>query len=142
MKGGVMVASVKVFFQEVRAAYEETAVRLDLIGPEESQDVIPVSSYRVRELAYEVHLDVREGGVDTQVKVETDAIFLTMDIEELALSLNVVERRGGFSRSARNLKQLKKSLVGQVGYVELLHPLLSGGKAEKVMLEAGARRWR
>ncbi|MBT2675203.1 hypothetical protein J7E95_31250 [Streptomyces sp. ISL-14] len=141
-KGDVMVPSVKVFFEEVRGAYEETAARLGLVGPEERKDVIPVSSYKLGELAYEVQLDPREGSVSTQVKVETDAIFLTMDIEELALALNVVERRGGFSRSARNLKQLKKSLMGQVAYVELLHPLLSGGEAERVMLQAGARRWR
>ncbi|KUO22051.1 hypothetical protein AQJ91_05535 [Streptomyces dysideae] len=126
----------------MRAAYAETAARLDLIGPEEGRDVIPVSSYKVSELAYEVQLDVREGTVDTDVKVETDAIYLTMDIEALALALNVVEKRGGFSHSARNLKQLKKSLTGQVGYVELLHPMLSGGEAEKVMVQAGARRWR
>ena len=137
-----MVPSAKVFFQEVRAAYAETAARLDFVGPEERQDVIPVSSYKVNELAYEVLLDIREGTVATQAKVETDAIYLTMDIEALALALNVVEKRGGFSRSARGMKQMKKSLAGQVVYVELLHPLLSGGKAEKVMLQAGARRWR
>lgn len=137
-----MVPPVKIFFQEVRAAYAEAAVRLGLDGPEEAVDVIPVSSYRLAELAYQVQLDIREGTVGTIVKVETDAIFLTVGIEALALVLGVAEKRGGFSRSARSLKQLKKSIVGQVGYVELLHPLLSGGKAEDVMLQAGARRWR
>lgn len=44
-----MVPSVKVFFQEVRAAYAEAAMRLGLDGPEEAEDVIPVSSYRLAE---------------------------------------------------------------------------------------------
>lgn len=92
-KGDDVTPTAKVFFQEVREIYAETAVRLELMGPEESQDVIPVSSYKLRELAYEVLLDTREGDVGTQVKVETDAIFLTMDIEALALALNVVEKR-------------------------------------------------
>ncbi|MFD7698417.1 hypothetical protein [Streptomyces sp. NPDC059805] len=137
-----MHPSVKEFFQEVRAAYSGPLIRIGLDWPEETHDVMPVSSYRARELAYDVFLDVREGTVGTAVKVVTDDIYLSIDVEALALALEIVEKRGGFSRSARSLKQLRKSLEGQAAYVEMLHPLLRDGEAERVVTQAGARRWR
>jgi hypothetical protein len=58
--------------------------------------------------------------------------------------VGVVDKRGTVSFSARNLKQLKKSLVGQRAFIEPVHPLLSGDleSAMRLMRAAGAREWR
>ncbi|MEU6380464.1 hypothetical protein [Streptomyces sp. NPDC046909] len=136
------VPKARFFFEEVRAIYGEVADRFQLSGPVEKEWVVASSRYSVGELVYAVMLDRREGSVVTSVEVNSDSIFLSMELEDLAMALGVVDRRGGFSESARSQKQLKNSLLGQVVYVELVHPLLSEGKAEAVMIQAGARRWR
>ncbi|MEU6380466.1 hypothetical protein [Streptomyces sp. NPDC046909] len=138
----MVVLSSKFFFREVCAVYEEVAQSLHLSGPDESEDYMPSSEYRCGELLYAVNLNQRAGLVSTTIRVDKKSIALSMDIEEFALSVGLVERRGGISTSARSQKQLRKSLLGQVAYVELVHPLLSDGKAEEAMLQAGARRWR
>ncbi|MFF1303101.1 hypothetical protein [Streptomyces sp. NPDC058307] len=55
-----------------------------------------------------------------------------------------MDKRGTVSFSARNLKQMKKSLVGQRAFIEPVHPRLSGDleSAVRLMRAAGAREWR
>ncbi|MDV9176639.1 hypothetical protein R6V09_41750 [Streptomyces sp. W16] len=138
-----MVPSTKSFFEEVRAAYAETAAALGLSGPVETTLVLPVSAYKGGGLEYEVALNFREGGVGCGVSFDVDPVItLTVDIEPLAIAAGVVEKRGGISYSARNLKQLRKSLVGQAGYVQRVHPLLTdAATTEDLMRRAGAREW-
>jgi hypothetical protein len=65
-----------------------------------------------------------------------------VDIEPLAIVTGVVEKCGGISYSARNLKQLRKSLLGQADYVQRVHPFLNDtATAEDLMRQAGAREW-
>ncbi|WP_427168388.1 hypothetical protein ACQF4J_44640 [Streptomyces sp. C1-1] len=137
-----MVPSTKSFFEEVRAVYAETATALGLSGPTETERVLPVSTYRGGGVAYRVALDFREGGVECSVSFTTDAVMLTVDIEPLAITAGVVEKRGGISYSARNLKQMRKSLLGQAGYVQRVHPLLTDAATiEDLMRRSGAREW-
>jgi hypothetical protein len=70
-----------------------------------------------------------------------EAVLLTVDIESLAIAAGIVDKRGGISYSARNLKQLRKSLLGQAGYVRRVHPLLTDEETEDLMRRAGAREW-
>ncbi|MER5449908.1 hypothetical protein ABT065_30445 [Streptomyces sp. NPDC002764] len=65
--------------------------------------------------------------------------MLTVDIEPLAITAGVVEKRGGISYSARNLKQMRKSLLGQAGYVRRVHPLLTDAATIEDPDEAGRR---
>jgi len=138
-----MVPSAKSFFAEVRTVYAETAVALGLSGPVETTFVLPVSAYKGGGVEYEVALDFREGGVNCSVSFEVDSVTtLKLDIEPLAIAAGVVEKRGGLSYSARNLKQLRKSLLGQAGYVQRVHPLLTDAATiEDLMRRAGAREW-
>lgn len=138
-----MVPSAKGFFEEVRAAYAETAAVLGLSGPTETELVLPVSAYKGGGVEYEIGLDFREGGVECSVSTQTESVTLTVDIEPLAIAAGVVEKQGGISYSARNLKQLRKSLQGQAGYVRRVHPFLAdSATAEALMRQAGAREWR
>lgn len=75
--------------------------------------------------------------------LRTQDIWFTVDIEKLALAAGVVDKRGTVSYSARNPKQMKKSLVGQRAFVEPLHPLLRGDPepAVRLMRRAEAREW-
>ena len=136
-----MVPSAKVFFEEVRAAYAEAAGALGLTGPTETEHVMPVSTYTDGGVEYQIRLDFREGAVECSAGIETESVTFTAGIEDLALAAGVVELRGRVSYSARNLKQLRKSLLGQAEYVRLVHPFLADSGAEGLMRQAGAREW-
>jgi hypothetical protein len=137
-----VVPSAKIFFEEVRAAYEETAAALGLSGPTETELVLPVSTYMTGRVKYEIQMDRREGVVECSVSTETGSVILTVSIESLAIAAQVVEKRGGLSYSARNLKQLRKSLQGQAAYIEHVHPFLADDSlADELMRKAGAREW-
>lgn len=140
----MVVPAARVFFAEVRAAFAETAERLDLEGPVETDRVLPVAVHRRGAVEYRTYLDVGEGSVEIAVGLRTQDIWFTVCIEQLAIAAGIVDKRGTVSFSARNLKQLKKSLVGQRVFVEPLHPLLSGDleSAVRLMRAAGAREWR
>jgi hypothetical protein len=87
-------------------------------------------------------LDYMEGTVECRVTLQADTYFLTVEIEPLAITAGVVEKRGGISFSARTQKQLRKSLQGQADYVQRVHPFLpDADAAEKLMRQAGARTW-
>jgi hypothetical protein len=134
-----MVPSAKSFFEEVRTVYAETAVDLGLSGPVETTFVLPVSTYKGGGVEYEVALDFREGGVNCSVSFEVDSVTtLTMDIEPLAIAAGVVDKRGGISYSARKLKQLRKSLLGQTGYVQRVHPLLTDAATTEDLMSGPA----
>jgi hypothetical protein len=137
-----MIPATKVFFEEVRAAYAVTSSYLELSGPAEAEHVIPVSTYKGDGVEYQIGLDPREGTVECSVSIAAESVTLTASIEDLALATGAVELRGRISYSARNLKQLRKSLSGQAEYVRLVHSLLSGSAAEDMMRQAGAREWR
>jgi hypothetical protein len=136
-----MIPAAEVFFEEVRAAYAVTKSSLGLSGPAEDEHVIPVSIYKGGGVEYQIGLDPREGTVECNVSIAAESVTLTASIEDLALAAGAVELRGRLSYSARNLKQLRKSLSGQADYVRLVHPFLSGSAAEDLMRQAGAREW-
>ncbi|MCX4704177.1 hypothetical protein [Streptomyces sp. NBC_01373] len=137
-----MVPLAKAFFSEVRTVYAPLTAVLGLTGPEESELVLPNAHYKGPVVEYRISLDYSEGTVGCSVELDADIFFLTVDLEPLAIALGVVEKRGGISFSARNLKQLRKSLEGQADYVRRVHPLLAdAATAEDLMRRAGARQW-
>ncbi|MBO4254226.1 hypothetical protein [Streptomyces griseorubiginosus] len=138
-----MTQSATSFFEEVRVVYAETAAAAGLTGPTETERILPVSRYKGGGVEYAVSLDVREGAVECDVSFTTDALSFTVDIEPLAIAAGIVDKRGGISYSARNLKQLHKSLLDQAYYVRRVHPLLTADAAttEDLMRRARAREW-
>lgn len=124
------VPTAKVFFEEVRGAFAEVAEKLGLEGPTEVDRPygLPIAeaTYTHGGLEYEAFLEQWEGYVTIKVQLKTDTHSLSADIEPLAIAAGIVEKRGGVSFSARGLKQMRKSLAGQLAYVELVHPLLTG----------------
>ncbi|MEU0412950.1 hypothetical protein ABZ307_34730 [Streptomyces griseorubiginosus] len=136
-----MVPSARSFFEEVRATYADAATVLGLSGPTETELILPVSAYRGGAVVYEVSLDIKEG-VECSVSLDAESVTLTVDVELLAIAAGVVERRGGISTSARNLRQLRKSLQGQADYLQRVHLFLTdAATAEDLMRRAGAREW-
>lgn len=136
------MVSTKEFFDEVRAACAPTAATVGLTGPEETERVMPRASYTGAGVEYRIRLDDSDGTVECSAKIETDTVRLTADIEALAIAAGVVEKRGGVSYSARNLKQLRKSLQGQAEYIQRVHPFLAvSATAEGLMRQADAREW-
>ncbi|MFD6425912.1 hypothetical protein [Streptomyces sp. NPDC060198] len=136
-----MVPSAQVFFVEVRASFEATARTLGLTGPQETEHVLPVSTYTGGGVTYGVSIDFREGAVQCRAEIEGESVIFTAGIEEVSLAAGMTERRG-ISCSARNLKQLRKSLQGQIDCVRRIHPLLSDGDAAVgLMRRAHAREW-
>jgi hypothetical protein len=134
--------SAKVFFDEVRTVYAPIAAALGLTGPEETERVIPCASYKSAVVEYRIRLDDFEGTVECSVKTQMKTVMLTVDIEPLAITAGVVEKRGRISFSARNLKQLRNSLHGQADYVQRVHPFLADADAaQELMRQAGAREW-
>lgn len=135
----------KAFFTEVREAFRELAERLGLEGPAESDALLLHSIYTRGAVEYRVYLDVPwEGGcLHIGAGLRTPDIWFTVGLEELAIAAGVVDKRGTVSYSGRNLKQMKKSLVGQRAFVEPLHPLLCGDpeSAVRLMRRAEAREW-
>jgi hypothetical protein len=137
-----MVPSAKTFFTEVQAVYDPIATTLGLTGPEESERVLPTSHYTGPVVEYWSSLNYSEGTVRCSVELHADTYFLTVDIEPLAITTGIVEKRGGISFSAQNQKQLRKSLQGQADYVQRVHPFLTDtDTAEELMRQAGAREW-
>ncbi|MDN3029410.1 hypothetical protein [Streptomyces sp. S.PB5] len=138
-----MVPTAKVFFEEVRTACAPAVAGLGLTGPDESDEIMPCSDYKGAVVEYRLRLNESEGTVGCSAMTETDTIMLTLDIEPLAMAVGVVEKRGGVSYSARNLRQLRKSLQGLVDYVQRVHPFFTdAATAQNVMRQAGAREWR
>lgn len=137
-----MVPSEEVFFDEVRTVCDATAGELGLTGPAETGRVMPRAVYKGDGVDYRIGLDDSDGTVECSARIETDTLALTADIEALAIAAGVVEKRGGISYSARNLKQLRKSLQGQADYIRRVHPFLTDAtRAENLMRQAGAREW-
>ncbi|WP_328778439.1 hypothetical protein OIE52_47105 [Streptomyces canus] len=136
------MVSAKDFFAEVRTACAPTAATLGLTGPEETERVMPRATYKGAYVEYRIRLDDSDATVECSAKIETDTVRLTAGIEALAIAAGVVEKRGGISYSARNLKQLRKSLQGQADYLQRVHPFFADATtAESLMRQAGAREW-
>lgn len=140
-----MVPGVKVFFAEVRDTCAEVAGRLDLEGPGEQESGLPlaVATYTGSDVRYEVVLGLWDGYVEIHACRETEATLCKVSIEKLALAAGAVDKPGGVSFSARSLRRMRKSLAGQLRYVELVHPLVSGDAqaAVELMRRADAREW-
>lgn len=137
-----MIPTAKAFFEEVRTSCAAMAASLGLTGPEEEDVVMPSSRYKGTVVEYWISLDYAEGTVGCRAVIDAEAYLLTVDLEPLAITAGVVEKRGGISFSARNLKQLGKSLLGHADYIQRVHPFLSEpAGAEDLMRHAGARQW-
>ncbi|WP_329127178.1 hypothetical protein [Streptomyces sp. NBC_01465] len=136
-----MVPSKAVFFREVQEAFADVVSELALNGPVESELVIPVSKYAEGSVIYEISLDAREGSVNTSVELVVGDASLICDVEDVAIAVGTLESRGKISFSARNLKQLKKSLIDQVGCVPAVHSFMMTPEGENIMRAAGAREW-
>ncbi|MGW7420065.1 hypothetical protein ACWGJB_08370 [Streptomyces sp. NPDC054813] len=141
-----MIPGTEAFFGEVRAAFAEVAERLGLDGPGagEPDRHLAVATYTGSGVTYQVVLGLWQGDIEIHACRETASTVCKVGIEGLALAAGVVDRRRGVSFGARSLRQLRRSLTGQIRYVELVHPLVSGAPdlALALMRAAGAREWR
>jgi hypothetical protein len=135
-----MAPSAKEFFEEARAVYAGVVSELRLTGPVEANRYIPASTYTGDGVEYSVKFDDRAGTLRCWVTIRAKSAELTAEVEVIAAAAGVVERPGGISHSARNLKQMRKSLIAQAECVALVHPFLSAGAgaAEELMRQAGA----
>ncbi|WP_030043243.1 hypothetical protein [Streptomyces resistomycificus] len=140
-----MVPGVRVFFTEVRATCADAAARLGLDGPDEraSDRPLAVAAYTGSGVTYEVVLGLWDGHVEIHACRETESTLCKVSVERLTVAAGVVDRRGRVSFGARSLRQMRKSLAGQVRYVELVHPLVAGDAdaAVELMRGADAREW-
>ncbi|WP_406439759.1 hypothetical protein OHB00_31665 [Streptomyces sp. NBC_00631] len=140
-----MAPGAEAFQGEVRAAFAAVAQRLGLDGPVggEEDRHLAVATFAGSGVAYKVVLGLWQGDVEIHVCRRTALTECKVGIEGLAVTAGVVDRRGGVSFGARSLRQLRRSLAGQVRYVELVHPLVSGDPATalSLMRAAGAREW-
>lgn len=138
-----MVPGTEAFLDEVRAAFAEVAGRLGLQGPGEGERDrhLAVATYTGSGVRYRVVLGLWDGDVETQVCRDTGATECKVGIGKLAVAAGVLDSRVSFG--ARSLRQLRKSLAGQVRCIELVHPLVSGEleAAVTLMRAAGAREW-
>ncbi|MFD4503289.1 hypothetical protein [Streptomyces sp. NPDC058457] len=141
-----MAPGAAAFHGEARTAFAEVAQRLGLDGPGggEGDRHLAVATYAGSGVTYKAVLGLWQGDVEIHVCRTTPLTECKVGIEGLAVTAGVVDRRGGVSFGARSLRQLRRSLAGQVRYVELVHPLVSGDPdtALSLMRAAGAREWR
>ncbi|MEU5438735.1 hypothetical protein AB0G73_36115 [Streptomyces sp. NPDC020719] len=135
-----MVPSASVFFEEVETAFRETAAALGLNGPAESHRVLPVATYAATDLQYRISLNPDEGSVECDVWLKTATVHLSAPLEDVALAVRSIEKRGTTSHSARNLRQMKNSLAEQAHCLQLVHPQIVDAP-EDILADAGARRW-
>ena len=140
-----MAPGAEAFRGEVRAAFAGVAERLGLDGPGETDPDrhLAVATYVGPAVTYKVVLGLWQGDVEIHACRRTALTECKVGVEGLALAAGVVPRRGGVSFGARTLRQLRRSLVGQVRSVELVHPLVSGDPDTALahMRAAGAREW-
>ncbi|MGY4925389.1 hypothetical protein [Streptomyces sp. 900105755] len=141
-----MAPGAEAFRGEARAAFADVAQRLGLAGPGggEGDRHLAVVTYAGSGVTYKAVLGLWQGDVEIHVYRRTALTECKVGIEGLAVSAGVVDRRGRVSFDARSLRRLRRSLAGQVRYVELVHPLVSGDPDEalSLMRAAGAREWR
>ncbi|MFG2940590.1 hypothetical protein [Streptomyces sp. NPDC048282] len=140
-----MAPGAEAFCGEVRAAFAGVAERLGLDGPGETgpDRHLAVATYIGPAVTYKIVLGLWQGDVEIHACRRTALTECKVGVEGLALAAGVISRRGEVSFGARTLRQLRRSLTGQVRYVELVHPLLSGDpdSALALMRAAGAREW-
>ncbi|MFD3835064.1 hypothetical protein ACFWWC_02195 [Streptomyces sp. NPDC058642] len=138
-----MVPGTEAFLDEVRVAFTDVAERLGLSGPGEGERDrhLAVATYTGSGVRYRIVLGLWDGDVETHVCRETGVTECKVGIGRLARAAGVADSRVSFG--ARSPRQLRKSLAGQVRYVELVHPLVSGEPeaAVALMRAAGAREW-
>ncbi|MFG2960624.1 hypothetical protein ACGF5O_43750 [Streptomyces sp. NPDC048291] len=141
-----MAPGAETFHGEARAAFAEVARRLGLAGPGggEGDRHLAVAAYAGSGVTYKAVLGLWQGDVEIHVCRRTALTECKVGIETLAVSAGLVDRPGHVSFDARTLRRLRRSLAGQVRYVELVHPLVSGDPdtALTLMRAAGAREWR
>ncbi|OIJ64217.1 hypothetical protein [Streptomyces mangrovisoli] len=141
-----MALGTEAFFGEVRAAFADVAERLGLDGPgrAEVDRHLAVATYSGSGVTYNAVLGLWQGDIEIHACRATAWSECKVGVEGLALAAGVVGRRGGVTFGARSVRQLRKSLTGQVRCVELVHPLISGepDSALRLMRAAGAREWR
>ncbi|MGW7239144.1 hypothetical protein [Streptomyces sp. NPDC054804] len=140
-----MTPGTEAFFGEVRVAFAEVAERLGLDGPGagEPDRHLAVATYTGSGVTYQVVLGLWQGDLEIHACRETASTVCKVGVAGLARAAGVVDRRRGVSFGARSLRQLRRSLTGQIRYVELVHPLVSGAPdpALALMRAAGAREW-
>ncbi|MFG2964191.1 hypothetical protein ACGFZS_13015 [Streptomyces sp. NPDC048288] len=140
-----MAPGAEAFCGEVRAAFAGVAERLGLDGPGEAETDrhLAVATYIGSAVTYKVVLGLWQGDVEIHACRRTALTECKVGVEGLALAAGVVDRPGRVSFGARTLRQLRRSLTGQVRYLELVHPVVSGDPdtAFALMRAAGAREW-
>ncbi|MFI0976889.1 hypothetical protein ACH4SP_07660 [Streptomyces sp. NPDC021093] len=134
-----MVPSAESFCDEVRTTLGPLAREAGLEGPEVSSlEYLPTASYKQGAVRYDISLDPSEGQLVSTVTATLERSVLTAELEQVAIAAGITEARGRISFSARNLRQLRNSLLGHAQYISLLHPRLVGGGSEEVMRRADA----
>lgn len=140
-----MTPGTETFYGEVRNAFAGAAQRLGLDGPGagEPDRHLAVASYTGSGVTYTVVLGLWQGDIEIHACRETASTVCKVGIAGLARAAGVADGRSGVCFGARSLRQLRRSLTGQIRYVELVHPLVSGAPDEALALmrAAGAREW-
>lgn len=129
MGKGSSAAVGDAFVAEAAGAFRFLVDDHAMTGPEVSGVVLPVVTFGGAGLRYRIMLDSGENSVFTRVETEL--------VQAAGL-----DSRNHVATGATNLRNLRRSLSAQAGYVRVLHPLLASDRLVELMRAATAREWR
>lgn len=140
--GGRSGAAVReAFVAETASAFRFLADDHGMTGPEVSGVVLPVVTFGGAALRYRIMLDSDENSVFTRVETELGDRTLVAELADLVQTAGL-DSRNHVATGATNVRNLRRSLGAQAGYVRALHPRLASDRLVELMRAAPAREWR
>lgn len=141
MGKGSSAAVGDAFVAEAAGAFRFLVDDHAMTGPEVSGVVLPVVTFGGAGLRYRIILDSGENSVFTRVETELGDRTLVAELADLVQAAGL-DSRNHVATGAVNLRNLRRSLSAQAGYVRALHPRLASDRLVELMRAATAREWR
>jgi hypothetical protein len=131
---------LKSFADEAVRCFSFLETDFGLTGPDRETEVMPAIAFVSPGRRYSILLDPDDQAVITEVQINLETGRLVAELDQLVVASGLGSRNQ-VPRSARTLRELKRSLESQADLLRKLHPLIASPDAQTFMRKAHAREW-
>jgi hypothetical protein len=140
VSGRTFADVLKAFPGEAERAFGFLVGEFGLDGPEKQDVVLPSVTFVGPPLRYRILLDPDDKAVSTRIETDLNGVRLVGELEKL-ISAARLGSGAQIAYSANNLRNLRRALESQAGFVRALHPLMTADGGVDLMRKAHAREW-